>query len=121
MDEGHTNKVELTEEMGIIMTYPSLDSFIDFDTTNINASNMLDIIVTCIKQIYDKKGEDVYEAKDSTKKELVEFIEQLNSKQFADVQKFFDTMPRLKHTVKIENPKTKKKSEVTLIGLNDFF
>ncbi len=121
MDEGHTNKVELTEEMGIIMTYPSLDSFIDFDTTNINASNMLDIIVTCIKQIYDKKGEDVYEAKDSTRKELVEFIEQLNSKQFADVQKFFDTMPRLKHTVKIENPKTKKKSEVTLTGLNDFF
>ena len=121
MGEEHTNKVELTEEMGIIMTYPSLDSFIDFDTTNINASNMLDIIVTCIKQIYDKKGEDVYEAKDSTKKELVEFIEQLNSKQFADVQKFFDTMPRLKHTVKIENPKTKKKSEVTLTGLNDFF
>ena len=121
MSEEHTNKVELTEEMGIIMTYPSLDSFIDFDTTNINASNMLDIIVTCIKQIYDKKGEDVYEAKDSTKKELVEFIEQLNSKQFADVQKFFDTMPRLKHTVKIENPKTKKKSEVTLTGLNDFF
>jgi len=121
MDEGHTNKIELSEEMGIIMTYPSVDSFINFDATNINASNMLDIIVTCIKQIYDNKGEEVYEAKDSTKQELIDFIEQLNSKQFADVQKFFDTMPRLKHTVKIENPKTKVKSDITLTGLNDFF
>jgi len=55
------------------------------------------------------------------KKELIEFIEQMNTKQFADVQKFFDTMPRLTHTVKIENPKTKKESEIVLTGLNDFF
>ena len=59
--------------------------------------------------------------KDQTKKELTDFIEQLNTKQFKEVQKIFDTMPRLKHTIKIKNPKTKKESEITLSGLNDFF
>mgnify|MGYP003148838908 FL=1 len=63
----------------------------------------------------------MFEAKDSTQKELVEFVEQLNSKQFQDVQKFFDTMPKLTHKVKIVNPKTKKESEIVLSGLNDFF
>jgi len=72
-------------------------------------------------QIYDKKGEEIFEAKDSTQKELNDFIEQLNTKQFAEVQEFFDTMPKLQHTVKITNPKTKKESEIVLSGLNDFF
>jgi hypothetical protein len=74
-----------------------------------------------VLQIYDKKGEEVFEAKDSTEKELNDFIEQLDSKQFKDIQKFFDTMPKLTHTVEIENPKTKKKSKIVLTGLNDFF
>tara|TARA_B100000519_G_scaffold202163_1_gene219679 strand:+ start:1049 stop:1762 length:714 start_codon:yes stop_codon:yes gene_type:complete len=121
VEDGHTNKIELTDSMGIIMTYPNIDSFSDNGIQNINASNMLDVIGTCILQIYEDKGEKVYEAKDQTKKELVEFIEQLNTKQFQDVQKFFDTMPRLKHTIKVKNPKTKKTSDVTLSGLNDFF
>ena len=121
VDDGHTNKIELTDEMGIIMQYPTIDAFQKTNIEEINAENMLDVIGSCISQIYDKGGEEVFEAKDSTKKELVEFIEQLNSKQFADVQKFFDTMPKLTHTVKIENPKTKKKSEIVLSGLNDFF
>jgi hypothetical protein len=118
--EGHTNKIELTDEMGMIMTYPTLDSFSD-STTVINASNMLDVIASCVSQIYDKKGEDVYDAKDSTKQEIVDFLESLNSKQFLEIQKFFDTMPKLTHTVTIENPETKVKSDITLTGLNDFF
>ena len=121
MDKEHSNKIELTEEMGMIMQYPTLDSFVDMDVATVNATNMIDIIASCIVQIYDKGGEEVFEAKDSTKKELIDFIEQLNSKQFADVQKFFDTMPKLTHTVKIKNPKTKKESEIVLSGLNDFF
>ena len=121
MNKDHTNKIELSEEMGMIMTYPTLDSFSEYEGTVVNASNMIDIIASCVSQIYDKKGEDVYEAKDSTKQELIDFVEQLNSKQFADVQAFFDTMPKLTHTVKIKNPKTKKESEITLSGLNDFF
>ena len=122
MDKEHTNKIELTEEMGMIMTYPTLELFSDFNgLTTINATNMIDIIAACIVQIYDKKGEEVFEAKDSTKQELIDFVEQLNSNQFKKLQKFFDTMPKLTHTVKIENPKTKKKSEIVLSGLNDFF
>ena len=121
VNDDHTNKIELTEEMGMIMTYPTLDSFGEYDGTVVNATNMIDIIALCIEQIYDKKGEEVFEAKDSTKQELIDFVEQLNSKQFKDLQKFFDTMPKLTHTVKIENPKTKKKSEIVLSGLNDFF
>ena len=121
VDEEHTNRIELTDEMGVIMQYPTIDSFSAEGIGDINASNMLDVIVSCIAQIYDKKGEEVYDSKDSTKKELVEFVEQLNTKQFADVQKFYDTMPSLKHTITVKNPKTKVESEVTLTGLNDFF
>ena len=121
VDDGHTNKIELTDEMGVIMQYPTIDSFTQDGITDINPSNMIDVIASCIAQIYDKKGEEVYDSKDSTKKELVEFIEQLNTKQFAKVQSFFDTMPSLKHTITVKNPKTKVESEVTLTGLNDFF
>ena len=119
--DDHTNKIKLTDDMGIIMTYPNINSFTNTGIQDINASNMLDVIGTCILQIYEQKGEKVYEAKDQTKKELTEFIEQLNTKQFKDVQKFFDTMPKLKHEVTIKNPKTKKESKITLTGLNDFF
>ena len=119
--DDHTNKIELTDSMGMIMTYPTIDSFVDSGIQQINASNMTDIIGKCILQIYENNGEKVYEAKDQTQKELQEFIDQMNTKQFKDVQKFFDTMPKLKHEVKVKNPKTKKVSNVTLAGLNDFF
>ena len=119
--DDHTNKIELTDDMGMIMTYPTIDSFNDTGIQNVNASNMLDVIASCVLQIYEKNGEKVYQAKDQTKKELIEFIEQLNTKQFKKLQKFFDTMPKLKHTIKVKNPKTKKTSDIVLQGLNDFF
>ena len=121
MNKDHTNKVELSEEMGMIMTYPTLDSFNEYEGTVVNASNMIDIIASCVTQIYDKGGEEIFEAKDSTKQELIDFIEQLNAKQFQDVQKFFETMPKLKHEITIKNPKTKVESKILLNGLNDFF
>ena len=121
VDDTHTNKIELSDEMGVIMQYPTIDSFTEEGIGDINTSNMIDVIATCIAQIYDKKGEEVNDSKDSTKKELVEFIEQMNTKQFADVQKFYDTMPSLKHTIKVKNPKTKVENSITLTGLNDFF
>jgi hypothetical protein len=121
VDEEHTNKIELNDEMGIIMTYPTIDSFSGTGISAIDSSNMLEVIATCILQIYDKKGEEVFEAKDQTKKELNDFIEQLNTKQFQDVQKFFDTMPKLQHEVTVKNPKTKVENQVVLSGLNDFF
>ena len=119
--EGHTNKIELTDEMGIYMQYPTVDTFGKSGMTEITASNMLEVISACIKQIYDKKGEEVWEAQDSTKKELIEFIEQLSSKQFGNIQDFFDTMPKLKHTLTVKNPKTKVERDVVLSGLSDFF
>ena len=121
VDEGHTNKIELDNDMGMIMTYPNIDSFKNSGKTTITAANMLDVISTCILQIYEQKGEKVYEAKDQTQKELSDFIEQLQTKHFKKVQAFFDTMPKLKHSVKVKNPKTKKESEIVLVGLNDFF
>ena len=121
VSDEHTNKIELSDDMGVIMKYPSIDSFAEGGIDNITPSNMIDVVANCIAQIYDKGGEDVYDAKDSTKKEKVEFIEQMNTKQFAEMQAFFDTMPSLKHTFTVKNPKTKVESEVTLSGLNDFF
>ena len=119
--EGHTNKIELTDDTGMIMTYPTIDSFTETGITTINAENMIELIGSCVLQIYENKGEKVYQGKDQTKKELTEFIESMNTAQFKKVQKFFDTMPKLKHTVKVKNPKTKKSSDITLNGLNDFF
>ena len=119
--DDHTNKIELTDDTGIIMTYPTIDSFLESGSETINANNMLDVIGNCILQIYEEKGEKVYESKDQTKKELTEFIESMNSAQFKKLQLFFDTMPKLTHTIKVTNPKTKKESNVKLSGLNDFF
>jgi hypothetical protein len=121
VEKEHTNKIELTDEMGLYMKYPTIDSFVSTGITDVTAGNMLDVISTCVAQIYDKKGEEVFDAKDQTKEELIEFVEQLNSKQFQDVQKFFDSMPKLKHVVKLENPKTGVVNDILLQGLSDFF
>ena len=119
--DDHTNKIELTDDMGMIMTYPTIDSFTDTGIQAVTAENMIEVIGSCILQIYEEKGEKVYNAKDQTKKELTEFVEQMNTSQFKKMQAFFDTMPKLTHTVKVKNPKTKKSSDIVLNGLNDFF
>ena len=119
--DDHTNKIDLGNDMGLIMKYPTIDSFKESGIKNITATNMLEVISTCILQIFEKKGEKVYDPKDQTQKELTDFIEQLSTKQFKDVQMFFETMPKLKHEITIKNPKTKKESKITLTGLNDFF
>ena len=121
VEKKHTNKIELSDDMGLIMTYPTIESFVKNGIENISPTNMLDVVGSCILQIYEEKGEKIYEAKDQTKKELSDFIESMNTKQFKQIQEFFDTMPKLKHTIKVKNPKTKKESDVTLTGLNDFF
>ena len=121
VNDDHTNKIELTDEMGVIMKYPTIDSFSTAGISDITADNMLDVIVACIDKIYDKKGEEVYDSKDSSKKELMDFVEQMNTTQFQDVQAFFDSMPKLRHEITVVNPKTKVENVVALSGLNDFF
>ena len=102
------------------LKYPSLDQFIDenfnFDEAK---DNSFDIISSCIDIVYS--DEEAWEAKDCTKKELLEFVERLNSSQFKEVEKFFDTMPKISHDIEVENPNTKVKSTVKLEGLASFF
>ena len=77
----HTNKIELGDGKGMIMTYPTIESFKESGIQNITATNMIDVISTCILQIYEDEGKQVYETKDQTQKELNEFIESMNTKQ----------------------------------------
>ena len=121
VNDDHTNKIELTDEMGVIMKYPTIDSFSTAGISDITPENMLDVIVACIDKIYDKKGEEVFDSKDSSKKELMDFVEGMNTTQFQDVQAFFDSMPKLRHEITVVNPKTKVENKVALSGLNDFF
>ena len=119
--DNHTNKINLDNGMGMIMKYPTIDSFAESGIKDITPSNMLEVIGTCILQIFEDEGKKVYDTKDQTQKEVIEWIEGLNTKQFQDVQKFFETMPKLKHEITIKNPKTKVESKIMLNGLNDFF
>ena len=118
----HTNKVKVDDDIMMEMAYPSLDQFIknnfEFDEKNAMAQSF-ELIATCIDKIYTE--EEVWAATDCTKKEMSEFLESMNSTQFKEIEKFFETMPKLSHTLEVTNPKTKKKSEVVLEGLASFF
>jgi hypothetical protein len=120
--EGHTKQIKLDDSLMMEMKYPSLDQFIknNFDFGgNATLDQSFELIASCIDKIYSE--DEVWAAADSTKKELVEFLEQMNSTQFKQIEKFFETMPKLQHNIEIVNPKTKVKSTVVLEGLNSFF
>ena len=120
--EGHTNKVQVDDELTMEMKYPSLQEFIsnnfDFSEEN-NIERSFDLISSCIDKIYNE--EEVWSISDFSKKEVNGFLEQMNSKQFKEIEKFFDTMPKLSHEINVLNPKTKVKSTVVLEGLSSFF
>ena len=116
--EDHTTKIEITDEIGIVMSYPTFE-YLDFSVEESDINKLFDIIGSSIHQIFE--GETVYERADFNKKELKTFLESLTSEQFQKVQNFFETMPRLRHTIEIENPKTKETNTVILEGLNAFF
>ena len=118
----HSRDIKLDDTLTLRMRYPSMTEFIknNFDSgDSVSVDDTFDLIVSCIDQIYSE--EESWTASDSTKKELLEFVEQLSSKQFKEVEKFFDTMPKLSHTIKVKNPKTGVESEVVLEGLSAFF
>ena len=116
--EDHTTKIELTDEIGIEMGYPTFE-FLNFKADQTEVNQLFDIIGSSIERVYE--GETVYEKADFSKKDLKVFLESLTSEQFLRVQKFFETMPRLRHKFEVTNPKTKKKNEITLEGLQAFF
>ena len=121
-NDDHTNKVKLDGSIMMEMKYPSLDQFIknNFDFEDKNAMDQsFDLIASCIDKIYTE--DEVWASADCTKKEVTEFLESMNSTQFKEIEKFFETMPRLSHTITVKNPKTKKNNEVVLEGLASFF
>jgi hypothetical protein len=121
-NEGHTNKIKVDDKIMMEMKYPSLEQFIknNFDFNNENAMEQsFDLIASCIDKIYTE--DDVWIAADVTKKEITEFLDSMNSSQFKEIEKFFETMPKLSHKIKVTNPKTEVESEVVLEGLASFF
>ena len=121
-NENHTKKIKLDSTLIMEMKYPSLDQFIknNFDLSSNNAMEQsFELVASCVDKIYNE--DEVWSAADVTKKELLDFLDQMNTSQFKQIEKFFETMPKLSHTLKITNPKTEVESEVVLEGLSSFF
>jgi hypothetical protein len=122
-DPKHTNIIDLDGDLKMRLKYPALEQFIEsnfeYNDENINVDKSLDMIISCIDVIYNE--EETWAASDSSKKELKDFVEQMNTKQFKDIENFFVTMPKLSHSIKITNPKTKVESDIVLEGLASFF
>mgnify|MGYP003644022333 FL=1 len=121
---GHKNIVKLDDDISMKLKYPSLDQFIEnnFEVSQTNTGDIgqsLSMISSCIEMVYNQ--EESWEASDCTQKELSEFIEQMNTKQFKQIEKFFTTMPKLSHEIAVKNPNTGVESEVLLEGLAAFF
>lgn len=124
-DKNHKLIVQLDDKYSMKLKYPTLDQFIennfDFEMAEAkeSVSAAMSMLSTCIDMIYD--DQESWDASESTKEELDEFIDQLNTKQFQEVEQFFKTMPKLSHTLKVRNPQTDVESEVVLEGLASFF
>ena len=123
-DKNHKNTIKLDDSLSLKLKYPSMEQFIssNFETAEENNNEIkttLDMITSCIDMIYNE--EESWNASESTKKELEDFIDQLNTKQFKLIEDFFATMPKLTHTIKVKNPETNVESTVRLEGLASFF
>jgi hypothetical protein len=121
-NDEHSSKIKIDDSIMMEMKYPSLDQFIknNFDFNDKNAMDQsFELIGSCIDKIFTE--EEVWSSSDVTKKELSDFLESMNSSQFKGIEKFFETMPKLSHTIKVTNPKTEVESEVILEGLASFF
>tara|TARA_B100000287_G_scaffold239533_2_gene225242 strand:+ start:2649 stop:3371 length:723 start_codon:yes stop_codon:yes gene_type:complete len=119
----HTDVIKLDDDLSVQMKYPSMTQFIEnnFDYANnrTDVDKSLEVIIACISQVYNQ--EESWSASDCTKKELKDFVDSMNTKQFKEVEKFFETMPKLTHTLNVKNPNTDVESEVVLEGLASFF
>ena len=122
-DPKHSNIIKLDDTLSMKLKYPSLEQFVEnnfeINEAGGDVDKSLAMITSCIDMVYDE--EESWAASDCTKKELQEFIEQMNTKQFKEIETFFTTMPKLSHTIKVKNPNTKVESDVVLEGLASFF
>ena len=118
--ENHSADISLDGNLSMRMKYPSMGEFVKSNfNVEMKVDDTFDMVCSCIEQVYSE--EESWAAADCTKKELLEFLEQLDSSQFKKIETFFETMPKLSHTFKVTNPNTKVESDITLEGLNAFF
>lgn len=118
----HDSVIQLTDQVAIVMKYPSMEMFVKNNITGENqqkVDTIFDMTIDCISQVVE--GEDVLEAKSFSKKEMLEFVETFDTQQFQKIQDFFETMPKLSHKIKVLNPKTNIESDVVIEGLSSFF
>jgi hypothetical protein len=122
-DPEHSNIIKLDDNLSLQMKYPSLNQFVESNFEvgegSSDVDKSLSVITSCINTVFNE--EESWSASDCTKKELKDFVDQMNTKQFKEVEKFFETMPKLSHTIKVKNPNTEVESEVVLEGLASFF
>ena len=119
-NENHSADISLDGNLSMRMKYPSMGEFVKSNfNVEMKVDDTFDMVCSCIEQVYSE--EESWAAADCTKKELLEFLEQLDSSQFKKIETFFETMPKLSHTFKVMNPNTKVESDITLEGLNAFF
>lgn len=122
-DPKHKDIIKLDDNLSMKLKYPSLEQFVEnnfeVNESESEVNKSLSMIISCIDTVYDQ--EESWSASDCTKKELEEFVEQMNTKQFKEIENFFVTMPKLSHKIKVKNPNTKVESEITLEGLASFF
>jgi len=121
-NKNHSNRIKVDDSIMMEMKYPSLDQFIknNFDFSGANLMDQsFDLVASCIDKIY--QGDEVWTSADVTKKDLLDFLDQFNAAQFQQIETFFETMPKLSHTVKVKNPSSGVESEVVLEGLSNFF
>jgi hypothetical protein len=117
MPENHSNKISLTDNIGVIMNYPRVSNVSGLDTEDPSAG--FEVIKNCIGQIYD--DEEIYDRNDISKKELEDFVNSMTHQQFMKIQEFFETMPKVQYKTKVKNPKTGVTNDMTIEGMQNFF
>ena len=118
MSNDHTNVIRLTKDISLVMRYPRFEDMSGFDNES-QTNSLFDMIKRCVHEIHD--GDTIHHRVDMSEKDLETFIESMSTQNLEEVSVFFDTMPKLIHIVKAKNPKTKKKVEIPIEGLENFF
>ena len=114
----HTNKIQITEKLGVVMKYPSFELLNEF-ATDYNSEKIIDIIVQCIDYFYDE--ENIYYAKNETKEELTNYVDNLPTDTFSKIQNFFETMPKIRKNLNFKCPKCSHEEDIVLEGVQNFF
>ena len=119
MKVGHTNEIGITENVKVIMKYPTLNDVVDMGQDMSSSEDMFKMIKRCVWEVHDK--DTIYNKVDISDSELEDFVDSLTGEQFEGITNFFDTMPKVQHSIEVTNPKTKKKGEILVEGIQSFF